>query len=567
MVIAFLIVFAAVLGGGYFLVQYLRKKRLDERKRLSEVARALDRSPVRAPTSRKTTATSDQAATSETATSETAPGQSGNGPGSENTGGEGNQDAKPAVKPKVPMTKAWTNLVSLLREQAMAVYASVIEAAALDSELFQAKEELESAIRDKGRSPVLPHSSNLDEIEKSIKESGEPVKRERKAFAIIVEKTPASKAATEKAQADWEALTLSLRRVDLDDLASIPDEALPVVLAANKVRLWAKGDIEAYAERAAKRLAPKPRSKGPSLAKIEDALADMTRKLVDTLQYRSDKLVGVHSEASNLVSAADQFEEWTAREPNKPTAEDVGRYLQETEDWATRRLAAQRAAVEALTAYVPNRKTYEKMLADLGRAVDKLKYILATTVDEEAEALVSAAFRMHARMDSRFREAHSDVDKWLARDFDRSKPVYVTTPEQDEEIKALRQMARTLGFAVAQRNVAWVKHSQAKGKSRPYEPSEPRVSSREFDFEALAGSFKSYLAEVASNAVTNEQIDAEIEVIGNALEARQAKVKQTAELLSAKSKGAVKKMDDETADETRIVAAFAAKLCAHQGVG
>lgn len=540
MIITFLVVFAALLGGGYLLIMHLRKRRIAERQRLSEVAKGFDLKPA----ARKS-APADALA--------------------DGTGEEPAPDEAPPPKKVVPMSKEWVNLVERLKTQALALFASANEASKLDSEC----DNLQSAIKRRRErldwEAVLPTSSKLEAIKVAIETNQDTPRSLRKAEDGYAQTAPAATIAAQKAKADWEALTGTLRHVDLDDHSSMPDEVLPVVLAAAKIRNWAKGMVEKTSESAAKRTLPQARPKGPSVERIQDSLEELMRKLVDTLQYRDDNICAPHTECSTLVTAADSFEEQTIREPNKPTAEDVGRYLTELEEWAVNRLKAQRAAYAALKRYVPNRAVYAKMLIDLKRSVDGLVYVVGTSVDPEAESLVSAAQRMFKEIDSRFHKVAGDVDSWQTRSYDRSEPVFATTGEEDEEIKVMRQLARTVAFAVAQRNVAAVKYANAQHKLRPSQAYEPRVPD-ELDFDKLALGFREYLDLQARNAADNAQIDAEIEVIFNALEARNAKIKQSAELLSSKAKAAAKKIDDDSADEFRVVTAFGSRLCALHGV-
>lgn len=396
-----------------------------------------------------------------------------------------------------------------------------------------------------------------------------------------------------QAKTAWQALVDALRSYpDEDDLDDLPTDLKALLLTAHQVRSVSKSSIEsllsegaAYTERNASLLstavarnagntAAKPAGKAASPSAAETpAQSDPAQKeklrLLEAgrqaIQQKVEALLSVmlttraaYMELHGLRETLKHKEEMPVVKPRKPTPEEVTRYLCEVEEKACARMLSGRVILAAA-------QTLEERLRELNEARESL---LATLKREAAPlnasgkgvlvGTVKCGDYVHSNLGEWSRSIAKAISETRSAGYDSTKPVPTNTPEEDALDKELRQLARTLGFAVAQHVVATAKLRSVKN-SEPSEPGKARVD-REQDFDANLARTESYLTRLAKFHDDWDRFAKEKEVVEVALQARLAKIKESTKLLDSRAAAVSRTLKADSADLLRLSASAARDL-------
>ncbi|MBI4533698.1 MAG: hypothetical protein HY711_07095 [Candidatus Melainabacteria bacterium] len=533
MVILFVIVFALLIGGLWLWVKHLRQEKLRERQRLARIASGASAQP--------TTSVS-----------------AGSNSNAANAGA-----SAPAKVTKLAISSHEADVLdATLRSQMKELVEKWRVADKEDTAWRAAGSEHDSASRawDSLTRHLYLSSTNPDDVRAYIAARVAAHMRRVKAYAGLVDLVPRQMPAANSVEAALAALTHSLKRVDKLASQEMPKSLLPVVRAAQAMRDSFIGRVASFKEGAETRSKACPKSlkarpKGPSRADIEGKLTSLVACLEAALVCYSSAAEATDDAAEAFAQYLD-LDETRFREPQKPTTEEVGRYLQEIEEWSKARLASERKSSASLAVLSRNIDKCQKAFALVKEALDKLSGVKGKDVDETVEATIVVAETMLS-----LSSLHSEVQKlteWTALDLKTSPHITTVTPAESAEASTLKGLARTAGYAVAQLNVARAKVRQVEEKPMP--PLSRAPSFQGVDVDLHIESYGKWLEEEAQIRKQIEQLVAELEVAKNAREARQAKVHSSAEALAAKASAMGKTFSDSSADELRVTVIASHKL-------
>lgn len=372
-------------------------------------------------------------------------------------------------------------------------------------------------------------------------------------------------------KAAWEALVDALRPYKEEtveaaykagklDLASAK-----VILAAHKLRSVSKSSVESLLEKEAKilkehkgraPLGPPPmtveKAEGDILTALEKSIASLKNTGLSAAQTYLDLLTCV-LKLKEKVGLFETLDNTRVLKPQKPTQEEVMRYLLDIEGNERKRLTAEREAVLllaeckrlsaslslSLDLMTGSMRQHEQLLNDTGNP-------LYTSAHDAAKLIYETLKTWRESTDKELLQMNRDEKKpWR-----HNAPVATLSPQDADELKALRALTRTVGFAVAQAFVATQKLNSVTN-DEPSSPYAPRVD-REEDFTRVTARFDEYLKKVTVHTGEKHKWQSQVEVVGQALAARSIKVVESSKILETKARALAKSMKAETADELHI---------------
>lgn len=378
-------------------------------------------------------------------------------------------------------------------------------------------------------------------------------------------------AAAQKTKAAWEDLVDALRPYK-EELVSAAFEsgkldqaAAKVIMAAHKLRSVSKSSVESLLQEEAKILkanggrvphAPVAmtieKAEGDILTALEKGIGSLKNTGLSAAQTYLDLSTYVNK-LKEKVEIFEKLDNTRVMKPQKPTPEEVMRYLADIEDIERKRLTAEREAVLllaecrrlssalslSLDLMTGSMRQHEKLLMDTGNP-------LYTSAFETAKLLHETLKTWRDNADKKLLEMNRDEKKpWR-----HNAPVTTLSAPDAEELKSLRALIRTVGFAVAQAYVARQKLNSVTS-DEPNSPHTPRVD-REEDFTRIAARFDEYLNKVTVYTGEKHKWQSQVEVVGQALAARSIKVVESTKAMETKARTLAKSMKAETGDELHI---------------
>ncbi len=352
------------------------------------------------------------------------------------------------------------------------------------------------------------------------------------------------------------ALSELLKRVEGYAQESFPPGLYPVVEAARHVRDSVKIWVESRAKmvKESQEKGTKKKSKGPDASSVKGDLDDLAGKF--------DTVVAAHAEVElakqKALAVVEQLDSRGAKsdfhQPQRPTEEEVGLYLREVEVWAEEMLPAARSSAEKIEEFEKPKAAYLRVLEEFQAALKKVSYLSSRDVAPEVEAAVEAASVYQRKWgESLPSELHAQSNEFSALQLKKSAPVATCSAAESEVVDLLRKLARKVGFAIAQQNVAYHKWEAAKNQIRPSLPSQPGiVISGTMDVDKLFLDFDVYVSESGRVTKERERIAAEVAVILSAWEARREQTGAARDLLNDQAQAALKQKHSGTADKLRV---------------
>lgn len=373
----------------------------------------------------------------------------------------------------------------------------------------------------------------------------------------------------------WQALVVALADYPEEDVQALfaqgklSKQTAALVLAAHHARATSKGSVESLRndvkelESSAVPSAPPPikveKPEGDVLAALKQAESMIEAALTNCLR----QFLLTRASQGNLTSKIHQLDSrGTASfsKPQKPTPEEVMRYLMEVENQAAQTLTTEREAYQAYKQTQIGLTELKHVLERLQRDIKTHKTVLLDTGNPLYVCVHEAATILHSNMEQWLKEKESSLEAIQKRNLRRSDVVTTSSPEEAEQIKLLRQLERTVGFAVAQSVVAAHKLDTLR-QDQPSEPRKPRVD-REEVFARLLSRFDGYLDTITKTQAETARWQAESQVVGMALAARNEKLAQSVSALMLKASALAQsiKGKSDVSDELLIVIDAAALL-------
>ncbi|MFA6211444.1 MAG: hypothetical protein WC714_18555 [Candidatus Obscuribacterales bacterium] len=266
-------------------------------------------------------------------------------------------------------------------------------------------------------------------------------------------------------------------------------------------------------------------------------------------------------EASSHFSELDSLTRTRFKAPQKPTPEEVMRYLASVEDWTVSVHTTKRQAVEQLSAAKKLLQQAKASTAELQGAYQALSKKLLDGRDEDNIALAMAIALIISDLNSSLERRSKSLLTLEQENAAVKVPTSVTseTAADLERIKALRVIARTAGFALAQATVAENKLSQLRYDEPSGAPSQPKVD-RDQTFASHLGRFGQFVKKKESHISATNRWEAEKEIVAGALAARSEKVRESNKAMSTACATTIKSFSATTCDQLRVVAGMLEKL-------
>ena len=355
----------------------------------------------------------------------------------------------------------------------------------------------------------------------------------------------------------------------------MPNNLAAVGLAAYQLKNVSKGSIESLLSEASslksiegeiksEALSPAPESSDDKVnqAAATKAARDLIGRQFALLQayFAADN---TRDDLSSLYSDLDNYQWSRFTAPQKPTPEEVMRYLVSVEDWVAESLSTRRKIV-AKKAELALQMAELKTQAGEWQGAHKAVAAKLTDFHQEDDIVLEMALAANSRT---IAEAIQSLEKSVASleaehpPFKVAAEVTTVSSSDDEAIKVVRAGARTLGFALAQATVADNKLDQLRS-NQPYDSSSSPKVDRNVGFARYLHQYTHFLKSQDSHAVKYKRWEDEKEVVNAAREARYEKLRLASKATHQLAISSAKSLSSASADELRIVVAMLDKLVA-----
>jgi hypothetical protein len=378
-----------------------------------------------------------------------------------------------------------------------------------------------------------------------------------------------------QAKAAWDALTAALQQYPESFLRTLPNNLAAVGLAAYQLKNVSKNSIENLLSEASSirslegEIKSEAQTQAPECSdeetKVNKAAAakvarDLIGRQITLLQayLAADK---ARDDLSSLYNDLEHYQWSRFTPPQKPTPEEVMRYLVSVEDWVSESLSTKRQIV-AKKLELARLMAELKTLASEWQGAHKAVSARLTDFYQEDDIVLELALSANSRL---IAAAVQSLEKSVASleaehpPFKIAAEVTVVSSSDDQAIKAARAGARTLGFALAQAVVADNKLEQLR-TNQPYDSSSQPKVDRNVGFARYLNQYTHFLKSQDSHAVKHKRWEDEKEVVNAAREARYEKLRLASKATHQLAISSAKSLSSASADELRIVVAMLDKL-------
>lgn len=464
-------------------------------------------------------------------------------------------------EPQIPKID-WTTTLSTLHQQIGKLGVDFLNARHLTSVCHDDELSLSASRMRISDAAQLPRDTSDYVIKQALFNAGEAFVARQRLTEKLLEGIGPTKTACLQAKDSWEALATTLKQLEhtiAETQVQLPFSAVVAITAAKSMTNQTESQLKKDTSKALVRKEPTPLPKGPS----SKTLLPQVKSLVPTLQEVLESQTQVEQcryEANSLTAQVDNFKKVHIAEPVKPTTEEVERYLRELRQWAASRLAAERTASASIHKFAQAVDAFKVKLDELRSIVNKVSPLIHKQLDERILAEIAGAYKLTKELEKSHAIFADNLIQFLRNQFTKTDPVTTVSATEADALDKMQTLARTLGFAVAQRNVAVRKYKSANATGFPSYPEKPTLQTG-FTLDKHLQAFEAYLKGVEKVNEDTELVKAEIAVYTSALNARREKVDSSKEALSELTQETAKLVDDATSDDIRIAVAAAAKLC------
>lgn len=346
--------------------------------------------------------------------------------------------------------------------------------------------------------------------------------------------------------ADFVSLKEALKQLAAEsrDLSTSPRLAAALSLG-DKMSERLDGSVKAFEERIAQKqtLATAVKRKpAPPKRKYQGNL-DACLVAMERLIVIHDRAFQSMLDATGAVDALDELSTKRFVEPQKPTSEEVTRYLGELKLWAQDSLPASRNAAKCVMTARQYQATVERDLKLAQLAFDRVAGLEAMAVDHDVRAFVIANRAILARITLTTRSWRFICNRWAQRVFDKTEPVSQTRDDEQEAIDNLERNLRNIGVIVATKRNAKVKYDSIS-KNRKFElPHNELRSFSACHVQAVIASMEEQIEKEDAIALERQRKNDEIDAAWDAYQARITKageLTKTAEKLARRIERALR---------------------------
>ena len=296
---------------------------------------------------------------------------------------------------------------------------------------------------------------------------------------------------------------------------------------------------------------PPKRPAGPR-KKFEALIDALTRSLKATIETYEKTRVA-REEARFAVEVVSSLDSAQIVEPQKPTAEEVGRYLHELDMLARKHIPAQRQAAASILTFRKYMTALDDAIKDLAPAVRKSSHLEALDLSGDDEAVVIGAREILETLRVQYRDFVRSADDWVARKYDNSTEVTETFDDETALMEQLQVQVRNLGNAIANKAIARAKYDQLKEVAAEHLPEMPTWSRyTHLNVDDRVSEVGKYLVLAAAVNARNEKQNAIKMVAFDAFEARQELARRLAGSLAGVATTIERTLQHPMSDELRV---------------
>ncbi len=310
-----------------------------------------------------------------------------------------------------------------------------------------------------------------------------------------------------------------------------------------------------------KRKVAPPRCKQEPLLK---ALSDALERVI----LVHEKALAAMNEAKAAVDTVDELATKKIMEPQKPTSEEVSRYINDLRTWAEANLPAQRAAGKFVQTIREYQATLERDLTKAQLAYDRVERLKFRAVEYDVDALITGAKQLLDAITKITRPWRFLCNSWAERKFDKSKPVTDTKPDELEAIEHLQSSIKNISIAVANKCNARLQYQKVITTGlKPARLPARDLSIYENNLESAWEEVEKILEKEESARARAQKKQDERDIVWDTYQARIAATRQTATTAMKLAVRLEKTLLPPRSDELTIVLSIVAKLYSlHAGI-
>lgn len=339
-------------------------------------------------------------------------------------------------------------------------------------------------------------------------------------------------ASVEPAREAWEKLAAIIANLPAKELEDAPPEVRPLLSAAQQLRDFYRMQIKDIAE-SCMNFQPhltEPEKPRYTIDKLGAKLEEFFEALVDAM-VKEREAASTLDDCGRSISSHQNWTSETFRpEPAKPTEEEVVRFLKLYQVWSDQGLPLLRE-IDAKRQIVNTRmQALEEALQKVHRF--RLPQIDVSNADSEVYALYTAGMTYVGKLEEAVSNRREKAKSYQEAKSDGTDEKPLTTAREDELAEQLWTLARKLGYAIAQKNIAAAKADANRHKGYFDEIRSPKPDSGAFDLETYLAAHADFLNKTAEREKEIELYNAQVEVLSTALAARREKIQDLAALLA-----------------------------------
>lgn len=339
-------------------------------------------------------------------------------------------------------------------------------------------------------------------------------------------------ASVEPAREAWEKLAAIIANLPAKELEDAPPEVRPLLSAAQQLRDFYRMPIKDIAESC---MNFQPHLTAPE--KPRYTIDKLGAKLEEFFEALVDAMVKEREAASTLDDCGrsiSSHQNWTSEtfrpEPAKPTEEEVVRFLKLYQVWSDLGLPLLREIDAKRRIADTKMQALEEALQKVHRF--RLPQIDVSNADPEVYALYTAGMTYVGKLEEAVSGRREKAKSYQEAKSDGTDEKPLTTPREDELAEQLWTLARKLGYAIAQKNIAAAKADANRHKGYFDEIRSPKPDSGAFDLETYLAAHAEFIDKTAEREKEIELYNAQVEVLSTALAARREKIQDLAALLA-----------------------------------
>lgn len=462
---------------------------------------------------------------------------------------------------KVPeFTAQWRKQLEPLRKAIEQLGLTAVAALTARDELARIasrRDDRESSVRWSSNWPTSDDPESSRRILESQVDKVRDLEQTRVDENEAAEKRQAS---VDPAREAWERLAAIIANLPAKELDDAPPEVRPLLSAGLQLRDFYRKPIKDIAESCMNfqphLTAPeKPRY---TMAKYGPKLEEFFEALIDAM-VKEREAASILDECGRSISSHRNWTSETFRpEPAKPTEEEVVRFLKLYQVWSDQGLPLLRE-VDAKRQIVNTRMhAMEVALQKVHRF--KLAQIDVNNAEPEVFALYTAGMTYVGKLEEAVSGRREKAQSYQEAKSDGTDEKPLTTAREDELAEQLWTLARKLGYAIAQKNIAAAKADANRHKGYFDEIRSPKPESGAFDLETYLAAHAEFLDKTAEREKEIELYNAQVEVLSTALAARREKIKDLAALLAEAVDTVQKEVGDTCGDAMKGRLIFASRI-------